>query len=394
MDTYQAIMRRSFLKFANEPFLGHRPKKADGSLEKKYVWETYKEVEKIAKCLGSGLINKELLVEKSQYKDYKIKPVAIYAHNTREWVLIDAAATLYGLTVVPIYDTLGQEAIEVMFEETETPTIFLTCKHIKSMVARCKEGAFPHLKTFIVMDEDNFTGDEKEILSGAEVSYFMMSEVIGAGKRELQEYADVKPEDISFFSYTSGTTGRPKGAIITQANIAAEVAGAHFFIPNFHMAHLSYLPLAHVFERIVYSMVIYRGGQYGMFNGDARKVKEDLQVLQPTIFVSVPRMYNKFHDVIQEGIRSATGIKGKIARRAIKTKTDNHKVDGSVTHFLYDKLVFKKMKAALGGRVKYCLTGSAPMSSSVREFLKIAFCCPFAEGYGQTEALGGEFVSH
>ena len=185
MDTYQAIIRRSFLKYANKPFLGHRPKMADGSLDNSFVWETYKEVEKIAKCLGSGLINKELLVEKSQYQNYKIKPVALYAHNIREWVLVDAAAALYGLAIVPIYDTLGQEAIEVMFEDTETPTIFLTCKHVKDMVKRCKEGAFPHLKTFIVMDEDNFTGDLKEAFTEAEISYFMMSEIIGAGKREL-----------------------------------------------------------------------------------------------------------------------------------------------------------------------------------------------------------------
>lgn len=93
-------------------------------------------------------------------------------------------------------------------------------------------------------------------------------------------------------------------------------------------------------------------------------------------------MYNKFYDVIKEQMREIGGLKGKVARRAIKVKIDNHKKDGSYTHAIYDRLVFKKMKAALGGRVEYCLTGSAPISDEVREFLKIAFCTVFAEGYG------------
>lgn len=95
------------MKFSNEPFLGIRPKKQDGTLEEKYVWETFRQVEELARQLGSGILNKNLVVEKKQYLDYNIKPIAVYAQNCREWILVDIACALYGLTLVPIYDTLG-----------------------------------------------------------------------------------------------------------------------------------------------------------------------------------------------------------------------------------------------------------------------------------------------
>lgn len=279
-----------------------------------------------------------------------------------------------------------------MFEETETPTIFLSSKHVSPMVKRVREGAFPHLKNIVVMDEENLDEKTKKELEG--LNSFGLNELISFGKNELVEYPEVEPNDICFFSYTSGTTGKPKGAMISHANIAAAVAGADYFLPHIELIHISYLPLAHVFERVVYASIIYRGGKYGLYGGNILAIKDDLKILQPTIFVSVPRMYNKFYDVIQEQVRELTGIKGTLARRAIKTKLSNHNYDGSTTHMLYDSLVFKKMRSALGGKVKYCLTGSAPISDEVRGFLKIAFSCGFAEGYGQTEAMAGEFVSN
>lgn len=87
--------------------------------------------------------------------------------------------------------------------------------------------------------------------------------------------------------------------MIAQSNLCAAIAGCHTVIPEFEMIHISYLPLAHVFERIVYGLIVLRGGQYGMFGGDVRKIKEDLAILKPTIFVSVPRLFNKFFDVIK-----------------------------------------------------------------------------------------------
>jgi long-chain acyl-CoA synthetase len=93
-------------------------------------------------------------------------------------------------------------------------------------------------------------------------------------------------------------------------------------------------------------------------------------------------------------MRAATGIKATLANKALASKVDNYESGGYYTHKVWDKLVFSKMQAALGGNVKYMLTGSAPISTEVRKFMKICFACPFAEGYGQTEGLAGQFLTH
>jgi len=98
--------------------------------------------------------------------------------------------------------------------------------------------------------------------------------------------------------------------------------------------------------------------------------------------VSVPRLYNKFYDVMQQKIHEVTGGKRKLIDRAVNTKLANLAAKAETTHKLYDCLVFNKFKAVLGGRVRLMVTGSAPISKDVLSFLKIAFCCPILEGYG------------
>jgi long-chain acyl-CoA synthetase len=226
------------------------------------------------------------------------------------------------------------------------------------------------------------------------VKIYTLTDVINAGKENILEYPEVTPDMIAFFSYTSGTTGTPKGAMISHRNVAAGVGGAEAVLPFENgWTHISYLPLAHVFERIVMLTFINAEGRYGIFSGDVRKITEDLAILKPDIFVSVPRLFNKFYDKIQAKMRAATGVKAFLANKALASKEANYESGGYFTHKMWDKLVFSKMQGALGGNVKYMLTGSAPISSDVRKFMKICFACPFAEGYGQTEGLGGQFVT-
>lgn len=123
------------------------------------------------------------------------------------------------------------------------------------------------------------------------------------------------------------------------------------------------------------------------------KLKDDLAILKPTVFVSVPRLYNKFYDAMRSKLSELTGCKGTLAKKALATKLENIE-KGQYTHFLYDKLVFNKMKDVLGGRVEVLLSGSAPLAVPVKKFLKACFAAPFLEGYGQTEGMGAEFLTH
>lgn len=118
------------------------------------------------------------------------------------------------------------------------------------------------------------------------------------------------------------------------------------------------------------------------------KLKEDLEELRPTIFISVPRLYSRFYDLMQSKLSELKGMKKKLADRAIRTKLANLAKSAKYTHCLYDRLIFKKFRAVLGGRVRLCGTASAPISKDILDFMKIAFCCPVIEAYGQTELAG------
>lgn len=115
------------------------------------------------------------------------------------------------------------------------------------------------------------------------------------------------------------------------------------------------------------------------------KLKDDLVVLQPTVMTAVPRMLNRFYDVIQTNLSKLEGVKKTLAERAIRIKTAALKNSASYTDTIYDTLIFNKMKAALGGRVNIILSGGAPLSPEIGEFLKVAFGCPIIEGFGLTE---------
>ena len=152
--------------------------------------------------------------------------------------------------------------------------------------------------------------------------------------------------------------------------------------------HLSYLPLAHSFERMVLNTIISVGASMGFYHGELGPgIKEDIETLRPTLFVSVPRLWNRMADAIKEKLQSQTGFKANLIQRALRSKMANCRNKGQFKSCLWDRLVFKKVQQGFGGRVRYLISGSAPLSKDTIDFLKICFSCPFSEGYGLTETL-------
>lgn len=221
-----------------------------------------------------------------------------------------------------------------------------------------------------------------------------MADVINSGKGKAAPHRPPAPNDVYTFSYTSGTTGDSKGAMMTHQNIMACLGSISKIITiNTSDVHLSYLPLPHVFERLMMVSMFYSGAKIGFYQGDVLKLKEDLAVLKPTVFPSVPRLWMRMYDVMMGKIKALKGLKAKLAAKAIATKLRNLTTVASTKHGFYDALVFKKMKVVLGGRVRLCISGSAPINSDVLNFLKIAFCCPILEGYGLTETTAASTVT-
>lgn len=393
--TIKDVWARNFKECPNHEFLGYRPVE-NGKLQERFDYITFGEIKKKAEQIGSGIINLGLAPEIREYQDFALKMVAIYAKNSVEWILTDCAASLYGLTTVPIYDTLGEEACAFMFAQTNLTTCFLTCNHVKGIIASQRTGNCGALNTMVIMDEENLGADGlKELLDGCGMKWFTLSAVMKAGQAEVHEYANYPSEQCYTFSYTSGTTGEPKGAMMSHKNVLAACNGCNDLIKieNDGIRYLSYLPLAHVYERMLYNMVLYAQGKYAIFNGDVQKLAEDLKILQPTVFASVPRLYSRFYDTISGKTRNVTGMKRWLLDKGMSVKLDNLAKNGRTTHSMYDRLIFNQMKGALGGKCQLALTASAPIAIDVLNFLKVNLCCPILEAYGQTEGCGGEFFT-
>ena len=131
----------------------------------------------------------------------------------------------------------------------------------------------------------------------------------------------------------------------------------------------------------------------GFFGGNVLKLTEDIAILKPTFFASVPRLFNKFYDKINARLKEKAGAKGWLIQKAIAAKLYYLKNGQGFNHKFYDKVVFSKIKAFLGGNVRMMITGSAPISGDVLDFLKVAFSCPLTEGYGMTESGGGSTIT-
>lgn len=131
----------------------------------------------------------------------------------------------------------------------------------------------------------------------------------------------------------------------------------------------------------------------GFFQGDPLKLVEDCGVLQPTLFPSVPRLFNKIYQRIEGQLKAATGCKKFIIDRGLAAKTASYRDNASYTSACYDTIVFSKVTAMLGGKVRLMITASAPISGDVLEFLKVVFCCPILEAYGMSETCGATTIT-
>lgn len=193
----------------------------------------------------------------------------------------------------------------------------------------------------------------------------------------------------------------PHSALLADASGCLALAGfgqrtmkkAGIFSLGPDDVHISYLPLAHIFERVVFTALIAVGASIGFFRGDTLKLMDDISTLRPTIFCSVPRLLNRVYDKIMAGVKEKGFIQQKVFNFAYQCKIDNLRESGQLKHWLFDALVFSKVQALLGGRVKAMLSGAAPISPTVMEFLRVCFSCEVYEGYGSTETCAGSTLT-
>lgn len=379
----------------NLPYLGTRTLLADGTYGS-YKWHSYTETYDTASYLARGIAKMNLPAEQ-EYKGSKIRLVGIYSKTREEWLLTDIACWMMSITNIPLYDTLGEESICWTFEQTLLTTIFLTSDGIPKLTAIFKKGDIKTLKNLVCFDEVSDEAKKQAEEVGLKIIKF--EELVSLGKENYTMPLNFcKGNDIATICYTSGTTDKAKGAVITHKNFRdnAHVSLLSNIFENYRYgyAFLSYLPLAHVFERILCYICIIGGFKIAFYHGDLSKLNEDILVAKPDAFVGVPRVFGRLYDVLMRNINSLEGFKRTLLNTAISAKLENYRKDGSINHWLYDKLVLKKIRNAFGGNLIALVSAAAPIDSNMMEMFKILFSTCFLQGYGQTESAGPLSISY
>lgn len=220
-------------------------------------------------------------------------------------------------------------------------------------------------------------------------------EVGEACKDGIDAFQKPSPHDSLVFSYTSGTTGDSKGVKLSHFNLLSSANTIGDILPlRKGDTHISYLPYIHSFEQCVSGMLLDDHIRIGYYQGDAAKLIEDVMLLKPSWFPSVPRLWNRIYGIIQSKLAALPEAEKAFVDKVIQEKLENASKNPPVFTHVHDDKIFGKIKAMLGGNIKMMLTASAPLDKSVYEFLRVAFCCPMHEAYGLTEVSGGATASN
>eukprot|EP00258_Populus_trichocarpa_P010881 XP_002319009.1 long chain acyl-CoA synthetase 7, peroxisomal [Populus trichocarpa] len=356
--------------FGDYKYLGTRVQ-ADGMIGE-YTWMTYGEAGAAREAIGSALRFHGL---------QKGACIGLYFINRPEWLIVDHACTAYSYISVPLYDTLGPDAVKYVVNHADVQAIFCVPETLNTLLSFISE--IPSVRLIVVVGGVDEHLPSLPLASGVKLRSY--TKLFSEGRSSLQPFIPPKPEDVATICYTSGTTGTPKGVVLTHNNLISSVAGFCMAI-KFNPAdiYISYLPLAHIYERSNQIVSVYYGVAVGFYQGDNLKLLDDLSALRPTILCSVPRLYNRIYDGIINAVKSSGVLKERLFRAAYNSKKQAL-MSGRNPSPMWDRLVFNKIKEKLGGRVRFMGSGASPLSPDVMDFLRVCFGCQVLEGYGMTE---------
>ena len=308
--------------------------------------------------------------------------VAIMARTRYEWTILDFAIWYAGAVVVPIYDTSSAEQVDWILNDSSTVGIIVETPALRELVQTVQPA---HTKHVWVMTEDVLTVLRN---AGAQVS-----------DDEIERRrAALGPDTLATLIYTSGTTGKPKGVSLTHGNFLAEcgnvVQGASDLFLKPGGSTLLFLPVAHVFGRMVQIGAINSGLHLAHCSDPLGRLPIDLASFKPTFVLAVPRIFEKIYNGAEA--RAEAAGKGKIFKKAADVAIaysealDKKRISPvlKLKHGLFDKLVYSKIRAGMGGRVEAAISGGAPLGVRLGHFYRGAGVT-ILEGYGLTETTAG-----
>lgn len=309
--------------------------------------------------------------------------IAIASTNNRtEWNLLDIGLQQIGCISVPVYPTISEEDYKYIFNDSEVKFAFVSDEELYKKISSIKSEV-PSLVSIYTFDKVNGAPNLNEILDlGSDPAN---QHEVSAVKKQ------VKPDDLVTIIYTSGTTGKPKGVMLSHHNILSNVLGSNPRVPKFPSDKpkaLSFLPVCHVFERMLIYLYIYNG--IGIYYAESLEtIGENLKEVSPDVMTVVPRLVEKVYAKIYETGANAGGLKTKIFMWALSLIEDyepfgKQSLGWKIKHKIADMLVFKKWREGVGNNLTCMVSGSASLSPRLNRMFWGAGI-PILEGYGLTE---------
>ncbi|KMZ96775.1 long-chain-fatty-acid-CoA ligase [Plasmodium vivax North Korean] len=433
--------------YYDEDFLGERKKEVRGNetILGEYSFKTYGEIKNEIEILASALYQFET-IEPNTFTDNgaydKLKILGIWSKNRVEWLTTDYACSAIDFVTVPIYDTMGINSVKYIFQKTQMKICCIESEKLECLIKLKDELA--DLQILIIYDEWSLRDDIKQRASKAGYKVYFYKDLIDKFKNQniipqcefydhafhSQEKAGKsvpkrvsggkgqpggnstsgnnalmqklkknkgKVTDVCTIIFTSGSSGMPKGAMLTH-NTFITFLQSYIIDGNRlglikHDVVLSYLPLAHVYERLIEFALCFFGAKIGYFSGNIKELVSDINELKPSFLITVPRILQKIHDNVMEGLKNKSFIARTLVRTALKNKKSIYlKNPKKFSHPIYD-IILQPVRNRFGGRIRTQVMGSASMDKNKLIDLQMLFSAPISEGWGMTE-VGVGFLQH
>uniref|UniRef100_A0A673JVY7 Arachidonate--CoA ligase n=1 Tax=Sinocyclocheilus rhinocerous TaxID=307959 RepID=A0A673JVY7_9TELE len=347
--TVYDMFQRGLWIAGNGPCLGFRKP------GEPYQWISYTEVAERAQVLGSGLLAKGCKPNPQQF-------VGIFAQNRPEWVIVELACYTFSMALVPLYDTLGLDAMVHILNLAEISMVICDKEDkAESLLKNKEKGVTPTLSCLVLFNPFSAALLERGRKCGVEI--LQLSQI-------MVRNIPPKPQDLAVVCFTSGTTG-------TNQFLS-------FYVAHLNPCSLLYCALS--LSLLQVSMFCH-GARVGFYQGDISLLMDDIKTLKPTFFPVVPRLLNRIYDKILGSVTSP--LRRALLHYAVRRKQAELSSGVVRNNSMWDRLIFNKIQASLGGNLRFILTASAPISPTVLSFLRATLGCLIFEGYGQTECTAG-----
>ncbi|XP_067102448.1 long-chain-fatty-acid--CoA ligase 3a [Osmerus mordax] len=403
MDSLDKVFEDAAKRFPKRDLLGTRElvkeedeSQVNGKVFKKvvlgeYRWLSYEQTHRAASRFGCGL---------AALGQRPHNNIAIFCETRAQWFIAAQACFMNNFPLVTLYSTLGGPAIAHGLNETEVTHIIISRELLETRLKAILLEV-PRLRHIIVVDDTptKWPGYPR----GISVHNMAAVQELGTEPENVARgRTQPLPSDIAVIMYTSGSTGMPKGVMISHSNIIASITGMAARIPNLgeEDTYIGYLPLAHVLELSAELVCVAHGCRIGYSSPQTladqstkikRGTKGDTSMLQPTLMAAVPEIMDRIYKNVMTKVEEMSCLQRTLFILAYNYKLEQLSKGYSTP--LCDNLVFRKVRALLGGRTRVLLSGGAPLSAATQRFMNVCFCCPVGQGYGLTETCGAGTIS-